>query len=145
VLDELIQRFGEGAVVTARRATLENPPRDVPLRSFLTRYLWGEFVGEAEDLAMPELEYPHFEWTSRLKAFKRDGREVTITPEETPTARFSADVQFTPMRIEVWGPQGFHPVQGDHEAKVLRADGRIEDVELSGEAPLESPPAESSD
>jgi hypothetical protein len=65
-------------------------------------------VGEAEDLAMPELEYPHFEWTSRLKAFKRDGREVTITPEETPTARFSADVQFTPMRIEVWGPQGFH-------------------------------------
>jgi hypothetical protein len=48
-------------VAAAYRETLEAPPRDVPLRSFLTRYLWGEFQGDAADLALPELEYPHFE------------------------------------------------------------------------------------
>jgi hypothetical protein len=79
--------------------------------------------------------------TSRLKAFKRDGREVTITPEETPTARFNTEVQFAPLRIEVWGPQGVHPVQGDHETKVLRADGRIEDVEPGVEAAPDTPSA----
>jgi hypothetical protein len=133
----IVEHSGVDAV---HRDTLMRPPRDTPLRSFLTRYLWGEFVGEAEDLAMPEFEYPHFEWTSRLAAFGRSGREITITPEETPTARFNEAVQFRPTRMEVWGPEGVHAVQADTAAKVLRADGRIEDVDVTPATEAERPP-----
>ena len=117
------------------RATLLASPRNVPLRSFLTRYLWGEFVGEAEDLALPELQYPHFEWTSRLDQFSRKGRVVTMSPQETPTGRFSGDVQFTPTRVEIWGPEGLHDVApGETITRVIRADGRVEEV-LANEEP----------
>jgi hypothetical protein len=87
---------------------------------------------------MPEFEYPHFEWTSRL-AFSRRGREITITPEETPTARFSEAVQFRPTRMEVWGPEGVRAVQADTAAKVLRADGRIEEVDVAPATEAERP------
>jgi hypothetical protein len=33
--------------------------------------------------------------------------------------------------MEVWGPEGVHAVQAGTPAKVLRADGRIEDVNVT--------------
>lgn len=118
------------------RAKLLDPPRDKPLRSFLTRYLWGEFVGKAPDLALPEEHYPRFLWKSRLKEITRDGKKMLVTPEETTTARFSSAVTFQPARFEVWGPDGLERREpGTIEAKIIRGDsGEVEEVPLkSGE------------
>ncbi len=112
------------------RSRLLASPFDVPLRSHLTKYLWGEFVGDAVDLALPEFEYPHFEWTSRLKAFSRDGKIMTFTPEETPTARFSAGVQLANFRFEGWTADGVKIISTQTDPlEITRADGSIETVD----------------
>ena len=122
------------------RATLESSPRDIPMRSHLTRYFWGDFLGEAADLAQRDLEYPHFEWTSRLKAFKRTGRVVTFTPEETPVGRFSDAVQFRPARLEVWGPNGVtSEPAGPQHTRIIRAHGQGEEAPPGNET-VGSPP-----
>ena len=41
-----------------------------------------------------------------LKAFSRDGKIMTFTPEENPTARFSADVLLENLRFEGWTADG---------------------------------------
>jgi len=120
----------QSGVTEEHHATLLESRFDVPLRSHLTRYLWGEFVGDAEDLAMPELEYPHFEWTARLKAFSREGTTTSMTPEDTPTARFNEGVQFANLRFEGWTADGVNIVStvlGPLEIK--RADGTTDVVE----------------
>jgi hypothetical protein len=81
------------------------------LHSFVTRYIWGTILGEGDDLAPPDKEYPALEWRAKLKAYKRneDGT-VTITPEETPTVRFAEGFLFRPRRYEAWGPEGIRRV-----------------------------------
>jgi hypothetical protein len=86
--------------------TLVSPPFDSPLRSHITRYFWGRLVGETNDLAAPGQEYPIFRWVSALKEFRRshDGKNFTMTPEETLQARFHELLRFETDGFEIWGP-----------------------------------------
>jgi hypothetical protein len=86
---------------------LLSPPFDIPLHSFITRYIWGTILGEADDLAPEDNAYPSLEWRSKLKTYKRneDGT-VTMTPEETPTVRFAEGLAFRPRRYEAWAAEG---------------------------------------
>jgi hypothetical protein len=90
---------------------LLSPPFDVPLKSFITRYIWGTILGEGDDPAPPANEYPSLEWRSRLSAYRRneDG-SVTLTPEETPTVRFAEGFAFRPRRYEAWGSEGIRRI-----------------------------------
>jgi hypothetical protein len=94
-------------VDAAVRATLEAPPYDKPLRSFISRYMWGTLLGEAEDMAAPDQAYPGLKWSSRLKEFRReeDGT-YTVTPEETMTMSFNEALSYRRDRFEIWGPEG---------------------------------------
>jgi hypothetical protein len=91
--------------------SLLSPPFDVPLHSFVTRYIWGTILGEGNELAPPERQYPSLEWRARLKTYKRneDGT-VTFTPEEKPTVRFAEGFAFRPRRYEAWGPEGIQRI-----------------------------------
>jgi hypothetical protein len=102
----------ECAAVPAEHAEkLLSPPLDVPLHSFVTRYIWGTILGEGVDLAPPDKKYPILEWRARLSAYRRneDGT-VTFTPEETPTVRFAEGFAFRPKRYEAWGPEGIRRI-----------------------------------
>jgi hypothetical protein len=62
------------------RATLAAAPYAEPQNSWMAKYLRGVFVGDTNDLAAPDQEYPLFRWSSRLKEFKRTGKTFEITP-----------------------------------------------------------------
>jgi hypothetical protein len=86
------------------------PPYDKPLKSWLAKYLRGDFLGDADDLAAPDQQYPMFRWHSKLKELKRtDTGGYTITPDENMTAVFNDQVKFQPKSFEVWGPEGAKP------------------------------------
>jgi hypothetical protein len=88
------------------REPLTTHPYETPLNSFVVRYLRGTFLGDAEDLAAPDQEYPLFRWTSKLKTLSRtDNGGYHLEMDEQMTARFSDDVQFQPQSFEVWGPR----------------------------------------
>lgn len=92
------------------RDRLLQPPYDEPLHQWVTKYLRGTFVGETDDLAPPDQEYPGFMWTSGLKEFEEleDG-SFEVTPEETMSARFSEKVRFEARSLEYWGSPGAKP------------------------------------
>lgn len=98
--------FDLARLADSTREALDAPPYSTPLNSVLSRYHWGKLVGDTDDLAAPDQEYPGFRWSSRLKEFKKDGDSYLATPEETMTARFSDALQFVEGRFEVWGPRG---------------------------------------
>lgn len=105
------------------RHVLESPPHDLPMRSFLARYMWGTLVGTAQDPAEPEKQYPHVNWSSRLSAIRleADGR-YTVVPEETMQASFNKALTYRPERLEMWGPDD--PTVGsgtDGDIRVIRA------------------------
>jgi hypothetical protein len=98
----------------ATRATLEAPPFDTPLRSFVTRYMWGTLLGEAEDMAAPDQAYPVLKWRSRLKEFRREPDGMySVTPEETMTMSFNEALQYRRDRFEIWGPEGARAEPGE--------------------------------
>jgi hypothetical protein len=101
---------------------LLSPPFDIPLHSFVTRYIWGTILGEGDNAAPRDKKYPSLEWRARLSAYKRneDGT-VTFSPEETPTVRFAEGFAFRPRRYEAWGPEGIR---------------RIEQPDAPGDAPV---------
>ena len=100
------------------RDTLNAPPFDVPLRSFLSRYMWGTLLGEATDMAAPDQAYPLITWGSRLKAFRREPDGLySVTPEETMTMKFSDALQYRRDRYEVWGPEGVRAVPGEFKVE----------------------------
>lgn len=107
-----------GDVDTETRNKLEAAPFDTPLRSFLSRYMWGTLLGEAEDMAAPDQAYPVITWRSRLKEFRRepDGR-YTVTPEETMTMKFSDALRYRRDRFEIWGPEGVPAVPGEFQVE----------------------------
>jgi hypothetical protein len=73
----------------------------------MVRYLRGVFVGDTDDLAAKDREYPIFRWSSKLKTFRREASGLfTTEPEETMTARFSDDVRFVQQSYEIWGSPG---------------------------------------
>jgi hypothetical protein len=86
-------------------------PYDKPLKSWLTKYMRGKFVGDAADLADPTQEYPIFRWHTKIKSFKRtETGGYELTPDEQLTSQFSSEVKFHPSSFEVWGPEGAKPV-----------------------------------
>lgn len=93
----------DGIVVDALREPRYIKPRaDWPL----ARYLRGTFNGPAADLAPPDEQYPHFDWTVRINTFRRkdDGTyEVNFTDE--PTLKVGAGVTASPGSLQVWGPE----------------------------------------
>jgi len=95
-----------GVTEDARERLLQSP-YDEPLHQWVVKYLRGTFVGESDDLALPDQEYPGFVWTSGLKEFKEleDG-SFEVTPEETMTARFTEKVRFERRSLEYWGSTG---------------------------------------
>jgi hypothetical protein len=116
------------------RARLLKLPRSTPVRSFLTRYLWAELVGESAAMAIEGEEYPGFLWTSRLKEVELDGRKLNVTPDETITARFNSALQCRSLRIEMFGPTGIETKSLVTNARVARgATGEFEEVELTKE------------
>jgi hypothetical protein len=101
----------------ATRATLETPPFDKPLRSYLARYMWGTLLGEAEDMAAPDQQYPLLRWQSRLKEFRREPDGLyTVTPEETMTMSFNEALRYRRDRFEIWGPEGARAQSGEFVA-----------------------------
>lgn len=92
-------------------------PRDIPLRSHLTRYIWGELVGDGTDPALPDQEYPVLEWKSRLQSLlRKDDGTYVATPDEGMTVRISDSYVFGPRRFEVWGPAGLEAQPAPGEA-----------------------------
>jgi hypothetical protein len=101
-------------VPTEHVETLLSPPRDVPLHSFVTRYIWGTILGEGDDLAPPARQYPILDWRARTATYKRnDDGTVTTSPEETMTVRFAEGFAFRRRRYEVWGPAGVRRIRED--------------------------------
>jgi hypothetical protein len=99
-------------VPTEHTEKLLSPPFDVPLHSFVTRYIWGTILGDGDDPAPPDKKYPSLEWRARLGAYKRhEDDTVTFTPEETPTVRFAEGFAFRPRRYEAWGPEGIRRIE----------------------------------
>lgn len=106
-----------GGVDATTQARLLGQPFNEPMRSFLTRYMWGRLVADTDELAPPGAEYPILEWSSRLTAFSRnEDRTYSMTPEETITARLAEGVQFQPTGYEVWGPTSATPNSPDGPA-----------------------------
>jgi hypothetical protein len=98
--------------------TLAAPPFDIPLRSFLSRYMWGTLLGETTDMAAPDQAYPLITWRSRLKAFRRERDGLySVTPEETMTMKFSDALQYRRDRYEIWGPEGVRAESGEFEVE----------------------------
>ncbi|MBE2316677.1 hypothetical protein DVA67_011880 [Solirubrobacter sp. CPCC 204708] len=86
--------------------TLKSKPYDKPLRSFLTRYVWGTLLGAGEDLAAPDQEYPRLLWRSRLKSVRAnpdDPDRLLMQPEDTITPSLADGISFQPTRWEIWG------------------------------------------
>jgi hypothetical protein len=111
------------------RSVLSSAPFDRPLRSYYARYLWGQLVGEGDELAAPDQEYPILEWRSRLKSFakgKDDPDRFVFEPEESMTVRTAAGIGFRRRRWELWGSpaSGALPGGGDESTPaVVETDG----------------------
>jgi hypothetical protein len=100
------------------RAVLVAPPYDRPLHSYYARYMWGQIVGDGDDLAPPDQEYPLLSWQSCLKSFtvdESDPDRYVSQPEETMTARLGAGLSFRPRRWEIWGPSASGATEGRSE------------------------------
>jgi hypothetical protein len=99
-------------------------PYDKPLKSWLTKYIRGKFVGDAADLADPTMEYPIFHWQTKIKSVSRtETGGYELTPDEQLTAQFNPDVEFREMSFEVWGPEGAKPTTTPGTAEIKTANG----------------------
>jgi hypothetical protein len=120
------------------RAALLAPPRDTPIRSFLTRYVWGEIIGDVEPISLPGEEYPALRWESRLKGFERDGRILRVEPEESMGVRIAKGLTLRITSVEAFGPYGIKYTPGGSNLKVTRAaTGIVEEVAFKD--PVEQP------
>jgi len=81
-------------------ATPFDTPRG-PLK--LTKYLWGQLLGDTENLAAEGQKYPICHWKSSLeKVVRNKDGGYSFSPKETFTMSLGSGVSFTPGRFEVW-------------------------------------------
>ena len=87
--------------------TLVTGPYEKPRANWLiTKYVRGTFVGEAENLAAPEQQYPLLRWEARVSKFRRtEGGTYEVSFDETITVVAGEGVEFRPQTFEVWGPE----------------------------------------
>jgi hypothetical protein len=106
-LREAIFDLSDVPEMTAR--TLLGPEFASPIHPWVVRYMRGEFIGETDDLAAPDQEYPIFTWSSKLKSHRKaDGGGFELELDEEMTARFNERVRFQRNSFEVWGSkEGF--------------------------------------
>lgn len=72
----------------------------------LVRNFRGRLLGEGNELAAPENEYPIIEWHSSIKsATKAATGEISFTPDERLTVQIAAGISLKPDSYEVWGPE----------------------------------------
>jgi len=84
---------------------LQNPPYDKPLSWDFAKYLWGYLVGETEELAASNQEYPIYIWKSSVKRVHKDDEGgVQVDFEERFSPLVAKGVSFQRSRLELWGP-----------------------------------------
>lgn len=72
----------------------------------ITKYVRGSFLGQADNLAASDEEYPRLQWEGRLSTFRRnDDGTHKLSFEEEVTVVGGDGVQFRPEALEVRGPE----------------------------------------
>jgi hypothetical protein len=115
-LREAILEFS--GIGPATRDTLASAPFDTPLRSHYARYMWGTLVGEGDELAAADQEYPLLDWRSGLKSFEaEEGTDrFSIGYDQTMTLRAAPGIRFQPSRFELWAAAGSGALPGRPDA-----------------------------
>jgi hypothetical protein len=89
----------------ATRDTLLGPLFTAPLAWFEPkRYLWGRITTNTDDLAAPELQYPHVLWTWSIKALSRQNERLKVEGSELVKEQVANGATLTIESIEVSGP-----------------------------------------
>lgn len=69
------------------------------------RYMRGRLVGPGDELAPPDEEYPHLEWTSAPTLTDAGEGRITISGTENFTVRTADSIGFRAESYEFWGPR----------------------------------------
>jgi hypothetical protein len=73
--------------------------------SRVVKYLRGRLLGDRDDLARPDSEYPFIRWATTLKKAELDeGGTLQIQLEEKLTPELGEGISFSPKSMEVWQP-----------------------------------------
>lgn len=78
----------------------QRQPLDV---SSLRKMVRGHFIGDVDDPAPPDSEYPHLEWNSSLRSFRQVNDQFVFTPQEVVTVRCADGIGFQGQSFEVRG------------------------------------------
>jgi hypothetical protein len=87
-------------------ATLLASPFNQPLGNWpVVKYIRGHLVGDSDDLASEQSEYPIMSWRSRITSMDvNEAGEYMVKSDEQLTARLGEGISFQPKSFEVWGP-----------------------------------------
>ena len=90
----------------AHRATLLAPPFDQPLGNWpVVKYVRGHLLGDSDDLASEQNEYPIMSWRSKITSVDIDeAGEYKAKFDEQLTARLGEGISFQAESFEVWRP-----------------------------------------
>ncbi len=82
------------------RELAERYPRDV---ASLRKIVRGYLLGEADELAAPDQEYPYVEWSSSIRSLTREGDTFTAQFNEKFTVRCAEGLSFQGSSFEARG------------------------------------------
>lgn len=90
----------------AHRATLLAPPFDQPLGNWpVVKYVRGHLLGDSDDLASEENEYPIMSWRSKITSSEIDeAGDHRLRFDDQVTAHLGEGITFQLMSHEVWKP-----------------------------------------
>lgn len=83
---------------------LTQPPYTRPFALRFAKYVWGKIIGDSDDLAAPDQQYPILTWRSdAVEESSEEGQDPRIGFKETFAPKLAEGIKFQLARYEVWG------------------------------------------